>query len=187
MKIGILTLKLHNNYGGILQAYALCNILNNIGHEAFILSLKENGVKSKLKALLDNNNPLNKFVADNIPTIEISELSQREIVENKISAIIVGSDQVWRPRFTSIPIYFLDFLKNDNSIRKIAYAASFGVDKWEYSNELTEKCKELISKFNLVTVREISGVHLCKQYLNHDASLVLDPTMLLNISVYKNL
>ena len=33
MKIAILTLPLHTNYGGILQAYALQTVLERMGHE----------------------------------------------------------------------------------------------------------------------------------------------------------
>ena len=37
MKIGILTLRLHNNYGGILQAYALQKVLQQMGHDATLI------------------------------------------------------------------------------------------------------------------------------------------------------
>lgn len=37
MKVGILTLPLHTNYGGILQAYALQTVLKRMGHEAILL------------------------------------------------------------------------------------------------------------------------------------------------------
>lgn len=33
MRIGILTLPLHTNYGGILQAYALQTVLKRMGHK----------------------------------------------------------------------------------------------------------------------------------------------------------
>ena len=33
MKIGILTQPLHNNYGGLLQNYALQQVLKGMGHE----------------------------------------------------------------------------------------------------------------------------------------------------------
>ena len=36
MKIGILTLPLHTNYGGILQAYALQTFLERMGHEVVV-------------------------------------------------------------------------------------------------------------------------------------------------------
>jgi hypothetical protein len=45
MKIGILTLPLHTNYGGILQAYALQNVLENMGHEVIIISGKVKKIK----------------------------------------------------------------------------------------------------------------------------------------------
>lgn len=38
MKIAILTLSLSNNYGGILQAYALQNVLRGMGHEVIVLN-----------------------------------------------------------------------------------------------------------------------------------------------------
>lgn len=47
MRIGILTLPLHNNYGGILQAYALQTVLERMGHKeenymnSFVALLKE--------------------------------------------------------------------------------------------------------------------------------------------------
>jgi hypothetical protein len=37
MKIAILTLPLHTNYGGILQAYALQTVLQRMGHEVVLL------------------------------------------------------------------------------------------------------------------------------------------------------
>ena len=38
MKIGILTQPLHNNYGGLLQAYALKETLRSMGHEIVIIN-----------------------------------------------------------------------------------------------------------------------------------------------------
>jgi len=37
MKIAILTQPLHNNYGGLLQAYALQKVLLNMGHEVLVV------------------------------------------------------------------------------------------------------------------------------------------------------
>jgi hypothetical protein len=106
----------------------------------------------------------------------------------KYDAYVVGSDQVWRPRYNSnmVPSMFLNFVKRENVMR-IAYAASFGTDNWEYSSELTGVCADLIKKFNLITVREKSGVKLCKDYLEVEATHVLDPTMLLNPEDYVKL
>lgn len=40
MKIAILTLPLHTNYGGILQCYALQTVLERMGHKVFVIEQK---------------------------------------------------------------------------------------------------------------------------------------------------
>lgn len=58
------------------------------------------------------------------------------------------------------------------------------MDKWEYSPLQTETCKSLLHNFDAVSVREESGVKLCRECLGCKAQLVLDPTMLLDKSDY---
>ena len=69
----------------------------------------------------------------------------------------------------------------------MSYAASFGVDSWEYTDKQTKVCKELVKQFNAVSVREHSGIHLCQKYLDVKASEVLDPTLLLSNDDYCSL
>lgn len=104
---------------------------------------------------------------------------------NNFNAVIVGSDQCWRPMYSpNIYTYYLDFLKDNKEIRKLAYAASFGTDEWEYTEEQTAHCKKLIQQFDLVTVREKAAVNLVAEKLNKDAEFVLDPTLLLSKEDY---
>ena len=99
-------------------------------------------------------------------------------------AIVVGSDQVWRPLyFSKIEDAYLGFAK-DWDIRRIAYAASFGTDEWEYSKKQTKLCKELLKRFDAVSVREKSAVDLCMRHFAREAFHVLDPTMLLSADDY---
>lgn len=63
-------------------------------------------------------------------------------------------------------------------IKRITYAASYGVDEWKYISKQTRECSKLAKIFDTISVREESGVKLCKEYLG-DASWVLDPTLLL--------
>lgn len=214
MKIGIMTLPLHNNYGGILQNYALQKVLNNLGHETITINRikkmsffrkifsiikrvpkKVNGdilrirvwQTKKEKRIIGKNSML--FIKENIKiTDEVTHLNSFKVLSKyKLEAIIVGSDQVWRKKYSpSMSNYFLDFAYN-TQIKKIAYAASFGVDKWEYNKAQTEKYKKLISNFDAVSVREESAVGLCKNYLNTNAIHVLDPTLLLDKEDYINL
>ena len=46
MKIGVLTLPLHNNYGGLLQAYALKEVLQSLGHEVIFINRQSKKVST---------------------------------------------------------------------------------------------------------------------------------------------
>ncbi len=105
-----------------------------------------------------------------------------------LDAIIVGSDQVWRPYYSPcISNYFLDFLPEDSRIKRISYAASFGGDNWTFSPKQTKQCAALLKKFDAVSVREESAIILCKEHFGVDAVKTLDPTLLLNAEDYVNL
>lgn len=114
----------------------------------------------------------------------------RRYAENKgIDVFIVGSDQVWRPAYNSRGMLyrmFLDFTKGMN-VKRIAYAASFGTEKWEFSDRETKKCSRLIKCFNTVSVRELGGVELCRDYLGVIPTHVIDPTMILKQKDYLQL
>lgn len=122
------------------------------------------------------------------PEIKSNEELLEYIKKEDFEAYIVGSDQVWRPRYSpNLMTYFLDFIKDNSKVKKISYAASFGVDKWEFSKKQTEEARELASIFDLITVRESSGVDLVEQYLKCKAIHVLDPTLLLSKEDYLEL
>lgn len=214
MRIGILTLPLHTNYGGILQAYALQRVLQSMGHEVVVIdeekqfrfSLKrriEMYVKGKLKRLLLGKDAIiyspeyykllweartkytGQFVAEHIARRGVSNIS--EITEGEFDAFVVGSDQIWRERyaklFPGVRNAFLQFTEGWN-VRRISYAASFGTDKWEYNKSDTVTCSVMVQRFDAVSVREASGVELCRDKLSVEATHVVDPTLLLDSTDY---
>lgn len=213
-KIGILTQPLGLNYGGILQAFALQHVLRKEGHSPIILNRVHPwyfdvayygwgalnfmiGKRPKLRispnrkeSAIIKQHTL-RFIDEHISiTGEIRSTKQLKHTFNSenIDAVIVGSDQVWRKPFSPcISNYFLDFLSGNNKIRKVAYAASFGIDYWEYGKNATKYFKALAQEFDAISVREGSAVELCKKHLGVDATHVLDPTMLLDRSVYEGL
>lgn len=106
----------------------------------------------------------------------------------KFDAFIVGSDQVWRPCYSPcITDFFLKEIPEEIDAMKVAYAASFGTDSWEFTEDETKECASLAKLFDAVSVREKSGVKLCKEYLGIDAEHLIDPTMLLDKEDYINL
>lgn len=211
MKIGILTLPLNTNYGGILQAYALQTILERMGHDAYLIEKEKKPLYMPLwkwplafgKRLLRNisgqrwpifyERKVNRekpiiekntkaFIKEHIKSKVVSNYSH--IKEKDFDIIIVGSDQIFRAGFLhDIEHSFLDFAENWK-IKRIAYAASFGTDKWEYSKRQTKECGRLLKLFDAVSVREFSGVNLCKVHFDVNADFVLDPTMLLSAEDY---
>lgn len=133
-----------------------------------------------------------QFISKNIypqtsPIYGVTNLINNKEIDEQYHAIIVGSDQVWRPKYSDVFSYFLGFLDPKSKTKRISYAASFGVDNWEFSSDQAQLARDLISRFSAVAVREDSGVEICKKHLGVDAIHVLDPTLLLTQDEYNNL
>lgn len=221
MKIGIVTLPLHTNYGGILQAYALQTILERLGHQTEILQVQRpRRLSYRRMPQIYAKRFIEKFVLRRSNTRFFEEQwwnkkgtsamrkytnlflnkylhlrlmrSIKEVQPTDYDGYVVGSDQVWRKVYfkymmhTSICDAFLRFAK-DWEVKRIAYAASFGIDTWQYTDKETNQCGALLQQFDAVTVREYSAVELCKQKLGTNATHVLDPTMLLTTNDYQAL
>lgn len=118
-----------------------------------------------------------------LPATFSSEQLSHQCESEHFGAVIVGSDQIWRYTATPAPLdSFLAFVPN--GVRKIAYAASFGTDVWEFPQGVTEIVSQLAKKIDRISVREESGVALCREHLGVDAIHLLDPTMLLSSDDY---
>lgn len=204
MNVALLTYNLGQNYGGILQAYALFNTLKNSGCKPELLYLRTESEKTwkwylKINFLSKFTRKYNKLLHEEYIYQELHEFVKREFVprtkqlkENdfynlpteKYDAFIVGSDQVWRARmFKYIEFAFFSFV-NDTNAKLISYAPSFGVDTWDYSEDETKRFSEQISKFKAISVREVSGIKLCEENLGRSPVHVLDPTLLLSKDDY---
>jgi hypothetical protein len=102
---------------------------------------------------------------------------------------IAGSDQVWACSTYNkyVKNCMFDFLINKESIKRISYAASFGKDGFFNNPDYIQECKQLLQKFNAISVREDSGVRLCKDLFDVNAIHVIDPTMFFDAEHYINL
>ncbi|WP_297087552.1 polysaccharide pyruvyl transferase family protein [uncultured Draconibacterium sp.] len=123
-----------------------------------------------------------RFIKEHVKVTHLlkDEAGFQQLEKYGFKAYVCGSDQVWRPRYSpSIENHFLGFLPEDSKAKRIAFAASFGVDHWEYSKNQTAVCSKLAKKYNAISVREDSGVALCIKHLGVEARQVLDPTLLI--------
>lgn len=207
MKIGIITQPLKYNYGGLLQNFALQTVLKRMGHEVITLDVPSKGrvtfksklielVKKLLKIATDSNGRIfhiwkysskSDILSQNTRKFINQYINSAPFIkpdEGDFDALIVGSDQVWRPMYADLSKTFFAFACNWTKTIRLAYAASFGSDTWEYTKEETAYAKDLVNLFKAVSVREVSGMRLCEEYLGVNAVHVLDPTMLLSAEDY---
>lgn len=216
MKIGIITFwESTDNYGQVLQLYALQQTLIKMGHDPFLIryslraslsSPKRVPVRKLLSMLLIV--PFFKFLKNKYnrrkdsfykKTIERKNLSrkfadfrnryiiQSEIVYNSFDELvknppeadcyITGSDQVWTMLLDveGNRAYYLDF--GSKKVKRLSYAASFA--RPYYPSNLLPFLKNLLIRFDAISVREQEGVDICKNIGCH-ADLVADPTLLLS-------
>lgn len=206
MKIGILTSSIAGNYGGILQNYALQQVLKLLGHEPVTIDHYKS--YSRMRWIMGRVNAFLHKRSVNVPfpwygrvgeksildfgfknidrTKPVKEILPDIIDKYGFETLIVGSDQVWRKKYNkNIETNFLSFAEN-KKVKRIAYAASFGIDVWDYPEDLTGRCQELLARFDAVSVREKSDIILCRENLNVVPTHVLDPTLLLSASHYEN-
>lgn len=214
MKIGILTQPLKYNYGGLLQNYALQKVLVDAGHEVETLDHVNYGkfnttlyvkvieliryllgmigcrryqLSTREQEIIYANT--NSFIEKYIKRTKILK-SENDFIRlgrtGGYDAFVVGSDQCWRPYYNgnAIQDMYCSFVPKCKNVKRVAYAASFGTDVWEYSKEMARRFAPLAKDFDFISLREDSGVQLCKEYLGVDATHVLDPTMLLTKDDY---
>lgn len=93
----------------------------------------------------------------------------------EMDAVVVGSDQLWRPS-NIVGCYFtLEFVPDD--VKKIAFSTSFGVS--ELPATLHKHAKRFLSRIEHISVRENSGADIVKKESGRDATVVCDPTMMM--------
>lgn len=191
--IGILTLHYGLNYGGVLQAYALQKTLQLSGYDCKIIDRIPSSFgnyKYLIKRMFIHpfTHPGFAYFRRHYlhyKTYPVFTSNQMQKLSRKFKTIIVGSDQVWRKGIFSVDgNYFLNFLSEANRTKGISYAASFGVDNWEYDIKETEEIKRCLAGFKAISVREESGVSLIREKCNLNSICVLDPTLLADSKIY---
>mgnify|MGYP003289835283 CR=1 FL=1 len=208
-KVGILScygwLLKTGNYGTLLQNYALQQTVTSLGYESIWVAVAPerkpliekmlyfflrphkliNALIHALKNKKNNNAGKSQeidffeFLDQHVPHTPYSPLSTLLEDENvkSLSAWIVGSDNVW-----TVPgdTYFLGFVPE--SVPKIAYAASA---PWGHLvSDWSAKAAYSLKRLNAISVREQEGVKFVSE-AGGDATVVLDPTLLLQAEDYE--
>lgn len=176
----------HTQYGGIVTAYALQEILKSLDCD---VKLVDNMTAKEL--IMHKKNFTKTFKENHLSvTPNLDNNFDLEKLNTSFEIFITGSDQVFRPKYTlNLSQYILDFVKINSS--KIAFSASFGVDKKQFvkenSKETIEHMKQSLKSFDFISVREKSGVEICKDLFDIDAEWIIDPVFILDRAKYDEL
>ncbi len=185
-RINLLTIHYGENKGAFLQSWATKKILESLGHRVTVIDLYDpqmsvfprlislnrmttvpnmlHFMQLRKKHLSPMTHPMTHLIPEYIPEADYT---------------VVGSDQTWNPDITkkNFLSYFLDFVPESG--RRIALASSFGVSAWtKFPSSMTESIAAEMKKFKAISVREPSGVDICREYFGiSDAEQICDPTI----------
>jgi len=187
MKIGLLTYHHSANIGAMMQTYATCRALKELGHEVVIVDIRQperqhHGIKKIVSTVFLGKHlyDLEYFEHVFYPAMTRRYYNLEDLRNNppQVDCLLVGSDQTWNPdKSKEVSMaYFLDF--GDEKLKRISYASSFGAAIWERSEEMTKMVNEALHRFDFISVREKSGLKICNQTFGLNSQLVLDPTLL---------
>lgn len=196
MKIATITFHWAKNYGAVLQAFALQRFLKKLGYDTEIIDYlpRRTMFRTTVAALKKRDISYFRKIAA-FKRFKNNELilSKRIYRSNKAlnkcadeyNAVICGSDQVWNKSFAlraegkPTLSYFLNFA--GDKTKRISYASSFG--SVTLPDDMKKLIKPELEKYTAVSVREESAVAMLND-IGIEASLVLDPTLLLEQEDY---
>lgn len=212
MKASIITLHAVKNYGSALQTYATQHIFEELGFETEIVDYRRRALDSGSILKILNNNEFGLLQKIKLililPSGKKAEKTFGNFLENYINmtdkcycevteesdfknhpidadVYCTGSDQVWNTGWhKEIPKpFFLTYAPEDKRI--ISFSASFGkeqLDEWE-----KEPIRELLSRYDYISVRESSAVNIVNNLGFAECEHVLDPTLVVKPKLWKDL
>ena len=192
MKVGIVTFHFAVNYGAVLQAYATCSMLRRIGHEPMVIdyrprgSLYEHyhqwsfsrfGLNGQNLLKLRLNPMFSSFRKYELPIDSKIVNSPEELAQysTHFDAMLYGSDQIWNPSIFKGQLDYGYWAEGvPNTVRRIAFSASFGGDVKAISTYKHE-VDRLVQNFDAISVREKDALDILKESVTGGVSQLGDP------------
>jgi hypothetical protein len=188
-RAGILTFHSADNYGAVLQCYALSRAVRELGHEPVVIDYRPLVARRAYNRLgLRSGRPVQKLIRrwkfrkfrnKYLPLSERCYLTGESLRADppKLDCVLVGSDQVWNVHsFRGYdPAFFLDFV-SDPKCRRASYAACVGT-----ANDFGpqgDAVSALLMKFEHMSVRNIHSQDIVEKFSGRRPLRVLDPTFM---------
>lgn len=202
-RIGVITFHNYDNYGAILQSYALQKKLRGLGtypeiidyscqyisNPFRLINLKEKGLFNYIYGAIGHicyiprRRKCNQFRKHMKYSEPVTKGNMRA-VSGKYDIYIAGSDQVWDYKLTNFDqTYFLDFPEKGK--KKCSYAASIGehIPPEQFRNDYSR----LLNDFDEILVREDYGADIVNELTGKKPEVVCDPTLLLTADEWNKL
>ncbi len=193
-RIGVMTFLHNDNYGSILQAWALQQTLLGLGFDATHIDYAPSKQEKLRNLLFSGNSPrlileglrkksaagkmrggFDEFRGQHLrTTAPCRDHAALKRVAADFDVLLCGSDQIWSPVWLN-PAYFLDFADKP----KVSYAPSLGV-KTLPNRAKQRKIARLVKGFSALSVREQEGAALLRQMAGVEAAVLPDPVMLVS-------
>lgn len=190
-KIGIITLHFYENFGSVLQAYALSEKIKSLYPDAdiSIINYIPEGsqytyfTEQKLLNRYEEKRKLFDIFRHNVLGIPEKTLTAEDLSElDTFDYLITGSDQIWNPAITHLdPAYFLDFA--DGKTVKISYAASLAISS-SHPQMSDNTFRKFLPEFDFISIREKEHEEYIQSFVNKKVETVVDPALLLTREEY---
>ena len=203
-RVGILTLHHSYNCGSMLQAFALQETLERMGHEVRVINFSNEG-QARLYRVLERPTSLKRIVKDLLLAPRAGRIRRNfaayerfmtehlhldgpvvrhreELDDAGYDAVIAGSDQVWNVTIDDgDDAYFLPWV---TGARRVAYAPSFGARSIARFSPDPRIHAGWLKDFDALSIRERNGRRWIRELIGVDAPVLLDPTLLLDAGDY---
>lgn len=178
--VGIVGWWFASNYGSSLTYYALCTVLEEMNRQVLLIPIgKPNGTpwEPEIQQTID-------FLKRYFHTGRNRSFGDMAEFNKFCDAFMLGSDQMWTPATLNLVGYtfFLDFVEKNK--RKIAFSTSFGHGDFIADKEILETAGDYLRRFTAVSVRENSGVEVCRKRFGVEAEQIFDPVFMCSKEKY---
>lgn len=181
--VGILGVWFGCNYGSIATYYCLNQAVESLGKS--VLMVHRPWIKPFDQEAMEKRHSI-KFARKHYQISESYNVNDTKKLNELCDTFLLGADQLWKYGVTKIfgHSYFLDFADDDK--KRIAYATSFGAERFIAPWSFMWKAVKCLRRMNYVSVREEVNVKMCRKMLGIEAKHVLDPVLLCDSSVLGN-
>lgn len=202
-KVGIMSMQRIANYGSFLQAYALKQLIENLGHTVefvdyhvgppivkdgadsgnrYIRKIKKGIEIFRYKAPLPHKLSFiqykQSFAKKYLPMLGVTETMN---YNPALDCLVIGSDEVFNCIQKNANVgYSLELFGKDNRAKKlITYAASFGnttiekLDKYKKAEEV----RNLLGKFDALSARDLNTGRIMEKLTGRTPVYHLDPVL----------